>query len=122
MLTVLTTEFTHFNPVIRLSRVKHSPFFISHPVGGSVEQLAAVPGLTFYPVIRLSKVKQAPFFTSHLVGRSVTTGRRTWPHQFFRQGKPVVHPIREDSNSRLLPICGWTDHGPVMGTTHDSVF
>ena len=30
-----------------------------------------------------------------------------------------MHPIREDSHSRYMPTCGWTDRDPVMGTTHD---
>ena len=44
-----TSEFTHFNLVIRLSKVNCWPFFIFHPVGRvSVEQLAAVPGFGFF--------------------------------------------------------------------------
>ena len=39
---------------------------------------------------------------------------------YFGEVKTVVHLIREDSHSRYMPTCGWTDHDPVMGTTHDS--
>ena len=45
MLTELTFEFTHFNPVIRLRKGKHSAFFrVSPVVSLLVEPLAAVPG------------------------------------------------------------------------------
>ena len=46
LLTDLTSEFTVFNLVIRLSRVKQSAFFQVSPVVSHVEQFAAVPGLT----------------------------------------------------------------------------
>ena len=29
--------------------------------------------------------------------------------------------MREDLQSRNMPICGWTDYDPIMGTTHDLV-
>ena len=35
--------------------------------------------------------------------------------------QPIVHLIREDSHSRYMPTCGWTDHDPVVGTTRDLV-
>ena len=42
-----TSEFTHFNLVIRLSKVNCWPFFCFHPVESLVEQWAAVGALTF---------------------------------------------------------------------------
>ena len=47
LLTVLTTEFTHFNLVIRLSKGKQPALFRVSPVDRCVEQLAAVPGFNF---------------------------------------------------------------------------
>ena len=43
-----TSEFTHFNLVIRLSKVNSWPFFSFHPVESvCVEQLPAMPGTPF---------------------------------------------------------------------------
>ena len=42
-----TSEFTHFNLVIRLSKVNSWPFLSFHPVESLVELLAAV-GLQFF--------------------------------------------------------------------------
>ena len=53
------TEFTHFNPVIRLSKVKQSALFqVSPAVSLLVELLAAVPGFNFFPrSLQLQAVK-----------------------------------------------------------------
>ena len=62
LLTVLTTEFTHFNPVIHLSKGKQSAFFRVSLVVSHVEQFAAVPGLIFSLSVQLTAAANLPFF------------------------------------------------------------
>ena len=51
LLTVLMTEFTHFNLVIRLSKGKQPALFRVSPVDRCVEQRAAVPGFNFFSIV-----------------------------------------------------------------------
>ena len=64
MLTELTSELTHFNPVNRLSNVKHSPFFTSHLVGRRVELRAAAMGHSFFLVVAIRNAEKPPFSNS----------------------------------------------------------
>ena len=61
LLTVLTSEFTHFNLVIRLSKVKQSALFrVSHCRSRCVEQRAAVPGTHFFLTLQLTADGEKP--------------------------------------------------------------
>ena len=62
LLTDLTSELTHFNPGIRISRGKQSAFFRVSPVDRCVEQLAAVPGLIFSSECVADSSGKPPFF------------------------------------------------------------
>ena len=83
----LISEFTHFNLVIRLSKVKQSAFFLfftlSVAVLNSWPQYRALTFSFFNLVIRLSKVKQSAFFLFSPVGRSVETACRSLGTHFF---------------------------------------
>ena len=83
----LTAEFTHFNLVIRLSKVEQlafsSSFHLSVAVLNSWPQYRALTFSFFDLVIRLSKVKQSAFFLFSPVGRSVETACRSLGTHFF---------------------------------------
>ena len=62
--TDLTSEFTFFNLVIRLSKVKQSAFFrVSPAVSLLVELLAAVPGFNFFSIVAAAS-RETSFFSS----------------------------------------------------------
>ena len=85
LLTVLTTEFTHFNLVIRLSKGKQSALFRVSPVVSHVEQFAAVPGLIFSLSVQPTAVANLLFqFCSRdrLLSLHYMTGHR---HVLFLQ-------------------------------------
>ena len=62
MLTELTSEFTHFNPVIRI-KGNNQPYFGSHNVDRCVEQRAAVPGLIPFVIYAAVSCKDLLLFS-----------------------------------------------------------
>ena len=118
--TDLTSEFTHFNPGIRLRKGKQSAFFSTfHTV--VVEVLNHWPlqwgNHHFYAIGRAWRRQKHFFFSAVLKGLQqqsiVCEGNRhvlflqVWSSWYFWWGKPVVHPIREDLIAVSCPI--WVD-------------
>ena len=61
--TDLTSEFTHFNPGIRLRKGKQSAFFSTfHVVYRHVELLAAATGHSFFVVVAIRTAEKLSFF------------------------------------------------------------
>ena len=118
-MTELTSEFTHFNPGIRLGKGKHSSFFRVSP--RRCRLLNSCPlslGLTFSGLAATdrrgnllfqrcsnngSQSLQCTWFQG--TGHAFRCG--TTSFWLSRWGKPVVHLIREDSKAVTCPI--WVD-------------
>ena len=116
--TDLTSEFTFFNLVIRLSKVKQSAFFrVSPVVSFLVELLAAATGHSPFSSLQpywqprnlllfqlCSRDRLLSQQHDKVPGRAL--GLVLLPFWYFRWGKPVVHLINE-FGSCLYPM--WVD-------------
>ena len=129
LLTDLTSEFTVFNLVIRLSKVKQSAFFrVSHRRSMCWTTCRCAWLLPLFRRVRLLLQAVKPLFFPTLLERQIAItatwqGPRTcfrygsssfW---YFRWGQPVVHLINELA-SRPCPI--WVERSrSLKGVTHD---
>ena len=128
-LTELTSEFTHFNLVIRLSKVKQPAFLFC-----TVLRCPAAPTVLEFPVIGPFKWSCAEFQKPLFTAAAPAVDMHHAPWQTRQQACPfpagvvslvsgevkhVVHLIRWNSYSRFMPIGARLDHGPRKGITHD---
>ena len=127
MLTELTSEFTHFNPVIRLRKGKPPAFSrVSHR-WSKCWTMCRRPGFNSFLIYAAGSRAKPPFFSwcsSDCDGKA-TCEKATGMSSSCRYGlfgiwwgKSVVHPIREDLKAVTCPS-GLTDYVPVMGVTHE---
>ena len=125
VVTVLNSEFTHFNLVIRLSKGQQSALrFIS------LFECPAAPIVPGTPVLRSfkgshSECSETSFFCSNFAAplHQITT-YESGRHTTFRCGvsffwwlsgevQHFVHLIRWNLKAVLCP-CGWLEHGPGL--------
>ena len=116
--TDLTSEFTVFNLVIRLSKVKQPAFFqVSHR-RSMCWTTCRCAWLQFLFALHHWQPYETSIFhlcsrdwpqSQHYMNRHQDTpsGVVLLPFWYFRWGKPVVHPIRENLTAVLYPM--WVD-------------
>ena len=129
--TVLNSELTHFNSVIRLSNVQQLAFpfctfcdvprfrlSFMNPVNASLLSEAT------------SNYQKPPFFCSNVCSESASSHDiwirqahvlQVWYSSFWwlsGEVKHFVHLIRWNLKAVLCP-CGWLEHGPVVAQLHE---
>ena len=125
MMTVLTSEFTHFNLVIHLSKLKQSALRFT-----SLFESPAAPAVPWEPWemhsslgCRTEQPQTSVFAATFAVTRHHVKTLWKGRHTSFRCGlfsfwlsgevKHIVHLIRWNLKAVICP-CGWLEHGPGL--------
>ena len=125
MMTVLTSEFTHFNLVIHLSKLKQSALRFT-----SLFESPAAPAVPWEPWVmhsslgcRTEQPQTSVFAATFAVTRHHVKTLWKGRHTSFRCGlfsfwlsgevKHIVHLIRWNLKAVICP-CGWLEHGPGL--------
>ena len=130
--TVLNSEFTHFNSVIRLSNVQQLAFpfctfcdvprfrlSFMNPVNASLlsEATSNYQKPPFFAATFAAKVHQVTTYESIRQAHVL----QVWFSSFWWLSGEVqhfVHLIRWNLKAVLCP-CGWLEHGPVVAQSHE---
>ena len=129
MWTDLIHEFTHFNMVIRLSKVQQWAILLS-----AFLRCPAAPAVLLILIqVQFSRSDVSPscqklsFLTDAQAVETIRKSRGRYASSRFGDSsfwwlsgevEHIVHLIRWNLNSRLCP-CGLIDYGPALGVTHD---